>query len=523
MAHICDVPRAAIPGARAFRIALLCAALAVGYAPLSPTVRAQTLDDGLQLEIERAVGSLVDSVPWPGAAVGIVRGDTLAYAGGFGVMSRRTGEPVTSETLFQIGSVTKSFTSTLAGMLSAEGRLAWSDLLAERLPAGTVMPATPITLGQLASHTSGLPHEAPTLRRVHGDYPILAFTHFELYRSLAESEVVFEPGTAWGYSNFGYAVLGNAIEVLTGEPYETLLTKELFGPLTMRSSTVTVWPELAGRLATPYIEDERTGELVEYTPWDMEALAPAGGIASTLSDLGRWVAFQMRAREGGEERLPAAVVRDLQSAHWSFPAGNAYGRGWFVERMKGVGEVVSVGGEVDGYTSEIAIASDCGIGAIVLTNRGDATGLPDLARWLLARVCGGEGNTETLIQRGFLHQAAREWTPAFDAFEESAARDSTDGRSLYQVGRTGALSGLRPEEAGQALERYLARSPIPGDVPHGAARWRLGMVHQRAGRCAEAEEQYALAIDEDPSLAEAIEQDRRAIGGCSGSGQSAPP
>lgn len=501
---------------RAGRAARSGVFLALAAATLgAPTPGAgQALDPDFVAEIEAAVGALVDSVPWPGAAVGIVVGDSLAFARGFGVADRVTGEPITPETLFQIGSVSKSFTATLAGILIEEGRLSWSDSLAARLPVGAEVPSEPITLGQIASHVSGLPGDAPTLRRKHGDYPILAFTHFELYRSLAESRIAFPPGSQWGYSNFGYALLGHVLELATGLPYEVLVTEELFEPLGMSSSTVTIWPELAPRLATPYIADPETADLVEYTPWDEEALAPAGGIASTLADMGRWVAFQIRARAGREARIGAATLLDLQSAQWTFPSGNGYGRGWFVERLEGVGEVVSVGGEVDGYTCEIAFAPEGQIGVVVMANRGDALGLPELTRWVLASVVGGTGLDEALYRRALLHQAAREWGAAFDAFASLAEADPLDPRALYQIGRTGALSGLNLAEAEDALERYLERSPGPGLASHAAARWRLAMVHQRAGRCAEAEREYALALGEDPGLAGAIEQDRRTVGGC---------
>lgn len=492
------------------RAAFLLAAATLAWGEVA---LAQTPGPALVGEIEASVRSLVDSVPWPGAAVGIVAGDSLAFAGGFGVADRDSGERVGRGTLFQIGSVSKSFTATLAGALAERGLLEWSDPLASRMPPGTDVPETPITLGQIAGHTSGLPGDAPTLRRKHGDYPILAFTHFELYRSLAEAELQFEPGTAWGYSNFGYGVLGHVLELATGLPYETLLAEEILGPLGMESTTVTIWPELAGRLATPYIEDG-TGTLVEYTPWDEEALAPAGGIASTLEDLGRYVAFQIRARNGLETRIEAATVADLQSRRWELPGGNAYGRGWFVESLAGIGEVVSVGGEVDGYTAEIALAPDRGIGAIVLVNRGDATGLPDLVRWLLARAAGEEAAVEARYRRGLLHQAAREWGLALEAFGTLAASDPPHARALYQVGRTGALSGVGLERAERALARYLALDPGPGAPSRAAAEWRLGMVLERAGRCGEANRAYRRAVGADPGLEGAVQQARASIAGC---------
>lgn len=477
----------------------------------------QIPDRAFVAEIEPVVGSLVDSVPWPGAAIGIVVGDSLVYARGFGVSDRESGAPVGTGTLFQIGSVTKSFTATLTGMLVERGALGWSDTLAARMPTGASLPEAPITLGQIASHTSGLPGDAPTLRRKHGDYPILAFTHFELYRSLATAELQFDPGTAWGYSNFGYGVLGHVLELTTGRPWETLVTDEILAPLGMGSTTATIWPELADRLATPYIEDE-TGALVEYTPWDEEALAPAGGLASSLEDMGRYVAFQLRARNRAEARIGKATVRGLQSRLRELPNENAYGRGWFIETMDGVGEVVSVGGEVDGYTAEIVLAPDRGIGTIVMANRGDAAGLPDLTRWLLSRVVGGATAVEARYRRGLIHQTAREWSRALEAFEPLAGADPPHARALYQVGRTAALSGVGLEAATAALGRYLELDPEAGAPSRAAAEWRLGMVLERAGRCAEAGSAYRRAVEAEPDLEDAVEEARDAIPGCATGG-----
>ncbi|MDX1661040.1 MAG: serine hydrolase, partial [Gemmatimonadota bacterium] len=481
-------------------------AIGVGLALLVPVLptsaHGQAIDPGLVEEIESVARSVADSVPYPGLVVGVVVGDSLAFDMGHGVADRATGEPVDSRTLFQIGSVSKSFTASMAAMLADRGAIAWTDPISQHYPPSAELPEEPITLAQVAAHTSGLPGNAPTLRRKHGDYPILAFTHFELYRSLAESELSFEPGTDWGYSNFGYAVLGHVLELRSGEPYETLLKRELLDPIGMASTTVTIWPELADRLATPYIPDDETGALVEYTPWDEEALAPAGGIASTLEDMGRWIAFQIRARAGLEERLSRAAAEGLQRPGWTFPSGNAYGMGWFVESPEGVGEVVSVGGEVDGYTADVVFAPDRGVGVVAMTNRGNATGLPDLTRWVLARVAGAE--PEALYRRGLLHQAAREWSAAIEAFEQVVERTPPGARALYQIGRTGAISGSDLDVASAALERYLEIDPPPGDFPHAAARWRLGMVHQRAGRCEDAEREYRAAIEADPDYESAV-------------------
>lgn len=504
---------ATVFGYAPIRTIVLALALGLASAILPPDpIHGQAVGPVVAEEIEAMVRSVADSVPYPGVVVGIVSGDSLEFAMGYGVADRATRKPVDSRTLFQIGSVSKSFTATLTGALAERSALAWSDLLSNYYPPGARLPDAPITLEQVARHMSGLPGDAPTLRRKHGDYPILAFTHFELYRSLAESELSFDPGTDWGYSNFGYAVLGHVLELRTGTPYETLLKEVLLDPLGMASTTVTIWPEVADRLATPYIPDEKTGALVEYTPWDQEALAPAGGIASTLEDMGRWVAFQIRARAGLEGPSSRSIADRLQRPGWRFPSGNAYGMGWFVETMEGIGEIVSVGGEVDGYTADVVFAPGRGVGVVAMTNRGDGSGLPDLTRWALARVAGAR--SEARYRRGLIHQAGREWSAAIEAFKPLVERSPPDARALYQIGRTGALSGRHLDIAAAALERYLEIEPPPGAFSHAVARWRLGMVHQRAGRCEDAGGEYRAAVEADPGLESAIAGARESIGGC---------
>lgn len=355
---------------------------------LTGRAAAQQLPSDIRSALNRRALRIIDQEPIPGLAIGIVLGDSLAYAGGFGVADRETGTPVRPATIFQIGSVTKSLTATLAALFVERGLLAWEDRLGDHLWEPDAVPDTSLSLRHLATHTSGLPGDAPTLRRPHDDYPILAFTHVELYASLRAARLGFEPGTDWAYSNLGYAALGHVLERVSGKPYESLLRDELLDPLGMSSTTVTLWPELSDRLARPYYYDEASSELTPYTPWDSEALAPAGGVASTVEDLGRLVAFLFRARDGRESRIGAASLEALQSIQWRMDERRGYGMGWFVEEREGVGSVLYHGGGVDGYSAWLALAPRRDLGVIVLVNSGEGDSIVGLADWILARLAG---------------------------------------------------------------------------------------------------------------------------------------
>lgn len=454
-------------------------------------------DSVFRSELESIVVDAIDSVPAPGLAIAIVSKGKTVYANGFGYANVATREPVTKNTIFQIGSISKSFTATIAAQLVEESKLNWEDNAPEII-SHAKFPHSKITLQTLANHTSGLPGDPPTLRRKHGDYPILAFTHFELYKSLEKSKLQFNIGTRWGYSNFGYAVLGHALEIKTGEPYEVLVNQQLFVPLGMESSTVTIWPELKDRLATPYHLEN--GKLKEYAmPWDEEALSPAGGISSTVSDLAKYMAYQITLSNTNSE-----IAKNHQS---SIPSGDRhYGRGWFVEQMPGVGKVISVGGDVDGFVGEIVLLPESELGVVVLSNTGDLPPLPYLSRWLLARMHGDpnpQSKSEEAYLLGMINQSNRSWNNAVKKFEAVLAVEANHCRALYQLGRTAAISGKFLEKGKTALSQYLKLEPIPG-IPYSAALWRLGMIEEHREDLSAAKRCYERALEIDPRFEPAL-------------------
>lgn len=337
------------------------------------------LSDAARASIESRAEAFVAQPLVPGIAIGVVHEDELVYAAGFGTANRDTGAPVTPESLFQIGSTSKSITSTLLGILIDRGEISLDDLVADYLPAEVQYPAEPgrpATILDLATHTAGLPRDAPTLRRAHGDAPVLAFTHFELYQSIDRSELDFEPGTRWSYSNFGYGVLGHVLERVTETPFEVLLFRELSAKLQMLNTTVTLWPRFEPMLARPYYPND--GRLEDYTPWDEEALAPAGGIASTVVDLAKYVRLHLGGAPGGRELLSDATRDVLHENRIQLNDTMGYGIGWFVREVEGVGPVIDHGGEIDGYTSFLGFSREHDIGVIILMNAGDGP-LNDLA------------------------------------------------------------------------------------------------------------------------------------------------
>ena len=342
----------------------------------------------LEAELERRVDRVLSTVPAPGMAIGVIADDSLVYARGFGVADRSTGRPVTPATMFQIGSTSKSFTATLLAMLAERGLLSLDDPVSMHLSPETPFPSrdgvTP-TLAQVGAHTAGLPRDPPTLRRAHGDAPVLAFTHFELYQSIERTTLEFEPGSRWSYSNYGFAILGHALERASDTPYETLLQEEMLNRLGMFSTTQTLWPRFDTLLARPYYPNSTTGTLDDYTPWDPEAMSPAGGLASSVVDLAKFVRLQMSGRVGSVQLLSEDALAEIHRPRTRLNDEISYGIGWFVRELDGVGRIIEHGGEVDGYTTFLGFSPEHGVGVVVLLNAGDGP-LPDLGDWLLRSV-----------------------------------------------------------------------------------------------------------------------------------------
>ena len=193
---------------------LVCCRTGLGQVPASqhsqPT--RQFPSDQIKTNVER----IMALVPLPGVAVGVVHKDTLVYGAGFGVADRASQQPVTVHTLFQIGSVTKSFTTTLVGTLVDEGLLNFDAGIIEYLPSTLVLsPAVKqdqFTLRQLAGHLSGLPAQPSIDGRVIDSELVLSFTHFELYKSLRTATPIARPGEKFEYSMLGYGLLGSILE-----------------------------------------------------------------------------------------------------------------------------------------------------------------------------------------------------------------------------------------------------------------------------------------------------------------------
>lgn len=318
---------------------------------------------------EPAVRAEMEKAGIPGAAIAIVVDDTV-WARGFGVANAETGAPVTPDTLFQIGSVTKPFTAAAILAAAFQGTLALDTPVSRYVRGLTPCVGAP-TLRQLLSHTGGLIDE-PDEFGPQGEDGLGAYQ-----RTWTSEYCLLPPGRAFSYSNSGFALAGLALQEADGKPFAEVMRARVLAPLgmartTFRPTEAMTWPLAVGHRAT------KAGAVEVVRPLANDArLWPAGTLYSSAHDMARFVRALMHdGRLDGAQALPAGLVASLRGEVARIPTtGQAYGLGAFLGRAQ---PEFGHGGTMTGYAAQLTVADHDGfdrgpaIGVVVLTNRDGA-------------------------------------------------------------------------------------------------------------------------------------------------------
>ncbi|MEM9346024.1 MAG: serine hydrolase domain-containing protein [Planctomycetota bacterium] len=338
---------------------------------------------------EKIINDVREQIDVPGFSVGIVHGDELVYANSFGYRSLSSQTPVRPDTLYHVGSVSKPITATLLMILIEQGKVQLDDLIAGYLPDDVQLPTyqgerAAITIRHLATHTAGLPKDPPNRRNVwHGLWlnpgQAKPYSIDELYTALGRTRLRFEPGTECSYSNYGYSLLGHVMERAAAVPLEQLLKQELFRPLGMGSSTVSLDAEQRSRFATHYWADDSARPRHDRPATRFGEVFAYGGLVSSVEDLARWISFQFEGRGGMLSVGMLQIMRDPQPASDGQPLllerdGLAMQMciGWRVQWPDQQGGIINHSGEMDGHSAYVAYAPEAQLGVVVLANLGGA-------------------------------------------------------------------------------------------------------------------------------------------------------
>ncbi len=330
-----------------------------------------------QLEpmIRKHCASFVAEGKGIGLTVAVVSGTNMAIMG-FGRSPATSQEPPRDDTLYEIGSLTKTFTALALAREIDRGDLRLDQPLAEILPNGIQLPkdARLITLRHLTTHTSGFPRMpahlsfwrvAPamfSLRNPYGDY-----TEDQFREDISKVHLDSNPGTTCEYSNFGMGVLGYALSKKAGLSYETYIKREICEPLGMLDTTITLTTNQAARFAQGYFAAERHGKMLKAVPscpWDLpDCLSGAGALRSSASDMLKYLLANMRP-EGSLAKPIRVSHREL----YREPGHIAIGMNWILSSNKNHATIIWHNGRMGGTSSYLGFSKDGRAGVVILSN-----------------------------------------------------------------------------------------------------------------------------------------------------------
>lgn len=366
-------------------------AIAVGFAalaisgPASSAVR--QMPPQLRAKIDEAAKEEVASGRVAGAAVAVLSHGKLIFAKGYGRSNLELAAPVTTRTVFRIGSLTKQFTAAGVLLLAEHGKLRVDDKLSLYLPA--FPRADEVTLRDLLNHTSGIHNftEGPVIDRISTS----GATVDQLVADIASQSPLydFEPGTHWWYSNSNYALLGAVIEKVSGESWAAFMKAQIFDKLGMAETVADDAGDVVPGRASGYsLIGEKAGKFRNADFTAMSVPYAAGALRSTAEDMARWNAALFGGKllkpHSLEEMLAPGRLRngaeDQTAIAW--PGGKAspppagYVPGYYAFGLDHHSEngrrIIGHDGSIAGFDALMQTYVDQDLTVIVLTNTNGA-------------------------------------------------------------------------------------------------------------------------------------------------------
>jgi len=363
---------------------LLVAASAAAQTPSAPaaaTLTTATSNPGLEpgfandaRAIDAMAQQVVERSHIPGMAMAIVQNGKVLVLKGYGVTDARGNEPVTTDTVFRLASLSKGFAGTLAGLLVHEGALGWDMKIADHLPAfhlANSQDTANLTVRDILSQRAGLTRNTYD-RDLEADVP------FELLvQKLANAPMACSPGACYAYQNVSFSLIGDLVFAETGDFYTHQVEKRIFQPLGMYNSSYGRDAlESSPSWARPHVRG--AGGWVPVRPREAYyRIPPAAGVNTSIHDMAQWLIAQMGHRP---DVLPAEVLDDIHTPQVPTPdqlhgapwrrerlSDARYATGWRVFDYAGH-NLVFHGGAVQGYRTMIAFLPDRDIGAVILWN-----------------------------------------------------------------------------------------------------------------------------------------------------------
>jgi CubicO group peptidase (beta-lactamase class C family) len=354
----------------------------IGVTQAQVADRGNFIRDSLDIYMNRALTN------WriPGVAVCVVKDGKVVVMKTYGVKELGLPAKIDENTLFMIGSNTKAFTATALAMLQDKKLLSLDDKVTKYIPDFKLdnKPAGEMaTVRDLLCHRLGF-------QTFQGDFTFYntSLSRREIIEKMGHVKATYPFRTKWGYTNSAFLTAGEIIPKVTGKPWEVYLKENIFAPLGMTNTIALTadMPKSLNRTAAHTLVD---GRLVAIPYCQIDGLAPAGAISSSISDMSKWVmALLDNGKVGSRQVIPQAAIsatREPQDVVSSVRHLNGetnyqlYGLGWFLQDYSGHRIVMHDGG-VNGYVSSVTLVPQDRLGIIILTNT-DQNSLYEALRW----------------------------------------------------------------------------------------------------------------------------------------------
>ena len=334
--------------------------------------------------VEKAAGPLVENRVVDGLSVGYIEGEH------FGIVhlgsSNQAGEKANYLTVYELGSVSKLFTSLMLADAVVRGEIDLNAAADVANPAGIRLPSrdgTSIKWIDLSTHRAGLPRLPSNLPLTDLVNPYREYDSKKAAEFLNQYELTRQPGKSQEYSNFGVSVLGYLVAEKAGKSYEELLRERIAEPLKMTDCTVSLSSDQTKRLATPH---DKFGSATP--PWTFADLPGAGGVHATMRDMMRFAKAQLTPPTG---TLGDAINLAWKQQRDADASGPAMGLGWMIA---GDGQTRWHNGQTGGSHTAIFINREFKCAVVVLCNTAVTNEVDQLAIQLIQKAAGQEVKPE---------------------------------------------------------------------------------------------------------------------------------
>jgi CubicO group peptidase (beta-lactamase class C family) len=450
---------------RSLLLLMVIIAMTMVMMPIYPLrAQSQTLDTK---EIEAYINEMMVLYNVEGVGIALVKDDKVVFAKGFGQRSAEPKQPATENTLFLIGSITKSFTSLAVAQLVDQGKLNLDDPVIKYVPdlklADPALTKT-VTIRHLLSHTSGLP------RADEHWYANPPASRQQVIDDMAKVKPTAKPGEKWQYHNQNFVLAAHIVEKVTGQTWEDYVRKNIFEPLGMKSAGFNVSDlQKATDYSQPFAFDVLKGNVAlsfDRLPFKgLVPIGPAGSITANVLDMAQYMRLQLgNGTFEGKQLVSEKMIGEMHRKHIALqPEGlealmNAsplttdmgYGLGWVVENYRGH-KLVQHNGGIDGFTSMLTLVPSEKAGVIILTNISGEIAFTETVRLRMIEYLLGLKSEKNIaeainksakfdpVERRKQVEAARAYKPDPAALEKLAGEyDSPQGK-MTLVAKDGKL------------------------------------------------------------------------------------